>query len=248
MKKAILDLEFNGLPNYIFKTEICQVLLRNLENGKTVIRNFKTNTPMTAGALVCCGGNDWSTKGEVLFSKEEFEKLLAEVGFTPEDNIVFFGFGTKTDREILQSYSIHLRDYYNWINTPKYQIVDLQELCRLQEELEKDMIGSASLEAVHYLIYKEIKTPVHGTEEELDLIHDIYNYLLICRQDKWLSYRESLKYVPWGQYAGMDIYEYVFYYRRQADGYRYNNNDIYARSLNMVIVEQEDDDYECVYE
>ena len=60
---------------------------------------------MTAGALVCCGGNDWSTKGEVLFSEEEFEKLLAEVGFTPEDNIVFFGFGTKTDREILQSVS-----------------------------------------------------------------------------------------------------------------------------------------------
>jgi hypothetical protein len=36
MKKAILDLELNGLPNYIFKAEICQVLLRNLENGKVV--------------------------------------------------------------------------------------------------------------------------------------------------------------------------------------------------------------------
>ena len=48
--------------------------------------------------------------------------------------------------------------------------------------------------------------------------------------------------MPWGDYAGVPICEYVKEERRRADGYRFNNNDLLATSMDYWIEYNEYDD------
>jgi len=53
--------------------------------------------------------------------------------------------------------------------------------------------------------------------------------------------------MPHGHCAGMPISQYTSNYRRSADGYRYNNSDLLAKSLTARIpayVSQDDDEDE----
>ncbi len=55
--------------------------------------------------------------------------------------------------------------------------------------------------------------------------------------------------VPFGHCSGMSISDYVQEFRKQSDGYRYNNSDAFSLSLDNAIEELEytedfdDDDY-----
>lgn len=213
-QKIIIDFEFNGLPRYGFQPEIAQVKMKNLTNGKTVCKNFKTRQKG------CGRGYYGLIKGDKLFSQKEFEKLLGAIGASDKD--AFYGFSIKTDKELLSSYGIDLSTY-----------VDIQEQLMLKKKFEHQMaMGGRSLEFCYYLVTKEVVNVDHNSADELALIEKLF----CATRGKKQKY---LTVYPWGPEAGMPLDLYVDDNRRRADGYRYNNNDILAMSLDHYIAEEE---------
>ena len=227
-QKIIIDFEFNGLPRYGFMPEITQVKMKNLTNGNAVCQNFKTYKKGFGQ------GYYGLIKGDKLFSQKEFYKLLKTIGASDKD--AFYGFSIKTDKELLSSYNIYLSTY-----------IDIQEQLMLKKKYELPMaMGGRSLEFCHYLVTKEVATVDHNTADELALIERLF-YATRGKKQKHLTV------YPWGPEAGMPLDLYVDDNRRRADGYRYNNNDILAISLDYYINqaesswsfddEEDDDDY-----
>lgn len=213
-QKIIIDFEFNGLPRYGFQPEINQIKMKNLTNGKSVCQNFKTRNKGFGR------GYYGLIKGNKLFSQAEFYKLLEAIGASDKD--AFYGFSIKTDKELLSSYNIYLSTY-----------VDIQEQLMLKKKYELPMaMGGRSLEFCYYLVAKEVVAVDHNTADELALIERLF-YATRGKKQKHLTV------YPWGQEAGMPLDLYVDDNRRRADGYRYNNNDILAISLNHYIAEEE---------
>ena len=230
MKKQfiIIDFEFNGLPRYGFMPEITQVKMKNLTNGNAVCQNFKTHKKGFGQ------GYYGLIKGDKLFSQKEFYKLLKTIGASDKD--AFYGFSIKTDKELLSSYNIYLSTY-----------IDIQEHLMLKKKYERPMaMGGRSLEFCYYLVTKEVVTVDHNSSDELALIERLF-YATRGKKQKHLTV------YPWGPEAGMPLDLYVDDNRRRADGYRYNNNDILAISLDYYINqaesswsfddEEDDDDY-----
>lgn len=73
--------------------------------------------------------------------------------------------------------------------------------------------------------------------DELIMIQSLYNFV------KNIDLKKRLTFMPHGHCAGMPIADYVIDYRRQADGYRFNNSDILADSLTYWIDNMEGDEY-----
>lgn len=230
-QKIIIDFEFNGLPRYGFMPEITQVKMKNLVNGLTVCQNFKTRTKGYGQ------GYYGLIKGEKFFSQKEFYKLLKAIGASDKD--AFYGFSIKTDKELLSSYNIYLSTY-----------VDIQEHLMLKKKYERPMaMGGRSLEFCYYLVTKEVATVDHNSADELTLIERLF-YATRGKKQKHLTV------YPWGPEAGMPLDLYINDNRRRADGYRYNNNDVLATSLDYYIDqaesswsfddEEDDDDYNIV--
>ena len=227
-QKIIIDFEFNGLPRYGFQPEINQIKMKNLTNGKSVCQNFKTHNKGFGR------GYYGLIKGEKFFSQAEFRRLLEVIGANDKD--AFYGFSIKTDKELLSSYNIFLSTY-----------VDIQEHLMLKKKYERPMaMGGRSLEFCYYLVTKEVVTVDHNSSDELALIERLF-YATRGKKNKHLTV------YPWGQEAGMPLDLYINDNRRRADGYRYNNNDILATSLDYYINqaetswsfddEEDDDDY-----
>ena len=219
MNDIIIDFEFTGLPTKIHDPEICQMLVKNITNGKSIIKNFKTTIPMTASAIVCCGGDPTKDATEY-FDLKLFINTLEEVGASMVDS--FWGFGIKTDKNILREYGIKLPHYY-----------DIQELLQRSDKELCIALGGRSLEACYYIVTKQILNTAHGTTAELEAIEALYKYIDKYLEDNELS--THLVYMPWGDYAGVPICEYVKEERRRADGYRFNNNDLLAVSMDHWI-------------
>ena len=213
-QKIIIDFEFNGLPRYGFQPEITQIKMKNLTNGKSVCHNFKTLEKGFGR------GYYGLIKGDKLFSKKEFDKLLDAIGAGEKD--AFYGFSIKTDKELLSSYNIYLSTY-----------VDIQEQLMLKKKYELTMaMGGRSLEFCYYLVTKEVVTVDHNSSDELALIERLF-YATRGKKNKHLTV------YPWGPEAGMPLDLYINDNRNRADGYRYNNNDVLAMSLNHYIAEEE---------
>lgn len=217
----ILDLEFNGLPRYNFTPEISQVKLYNTETKVTYCYNYKTKNKATIGSLLKTG----KITGEKLFSCEEFYKIIKEVTDRPLEEIRFVGFSNKTDKEILKGYGIEISFY------------DLQEELMLSRSYEKALAENGrSMETCYYILFNKEITPSHNGIEELFPLIKIYKVVKQLYKNKYLTV------YPWGEEAGMPLKEYIENNRRRADGYRFNNNDILAMSLNNLI--DGDDDYD----
>lgn len=213
-QKIIIDFEFNGLHRYGFMPEIAQVKMKNLTNGKSVCQNFKTHNKGFGR------GYYGLIKGNKLFSQAEFYKLLAIIGASDKD--AFYGFSIKTDKELLSSYNIYLSTY-----------IDIQEHLMLKKKYERPMaMGGRSLEFCYYLVTKEVVTVDHNSSDELALIERLF-YATRGKKQKHLTV------YPWGPEAGMPLDLYINDNRRRADGYRYNNNDVLATSLDYYIAEEE---------
>ena len=224
MANIIIDFELTGLYNNVHTPEIVQLLAMNVDSGEMIISNFRSKTPMTAGALVCCGGIDPTAGASRYFSAEVLYDLLErEIGAKPTDH--YYGFNINTDKAVLSNeYGVEFDNY-----------TDLNELCMLNDDLEFRMaVEGRSLECVYYMITGAVRTPNHGTFEELDMIKTIYDYV-VDDNGTIKPTNEFLQYIPWGEYAGMTILEYVQKYRRRADGYRHNNDNLLARSMSSEI-------------
>lgn len=219
MTKILIDLEFNGLYRYNFIPEITQVKVKNISTGESRCINFKTKNE---GYLREFYGE---IKGQVYFSKEWFKRIIRSVGGSLKDN--FYGFSISTDKQVLKEYGIILENYF-----------DIQERMMCSKKYEALMAyGGRSLEACYFIVTGNKNFPDHNSIDEMELIEKIYKNIYKGRPCKYLTI------VPWGQEAGMPLKEYIISFRRRADGYRYNNNDIFAKSLDYYISKEEEDYY-----
>lgn len=223
MKNVIFDLEFTGLNNdFIKDNEIVQCKMHCIETEKKSIKNFKSNKPLTAHAVRMLGRN---ITGESLFSTFEFNSMIEEVVGENKEDITFWGFGISQDLKMLSGYGINL------VNTK-----DIQEMLRCSEYQYEMATEGSSLEDTYLIIFNHIINPDHSSIEELDYILNLYNEVQEIEIDDYMTN------MPWGIFAGMLISEYVQEERRAADGYRLNNDDKLASSLDHFIYNEDWED------
>ncbi len=78
---------------------------------------------------------------------------------------------------------------------------------------------------------------------EIDAIRVLFDRSLT------LTLKPTLTVMPFGFCRGMPLSQYVRQYRRQADGYRFNNADLLAAALSKAIplpaYQHDDDDDDC---
>lgn len=218
---VLLDLEFTGLDNtFVADHEITQIKMLCVETGKRVCRHCKTDKPVSVYDRLQ-GVTRYN--GKTPFSADLFHACLNKIKAVAP---VYHGYSIAQDRKMLSKYGINI------------EINDLQEAMRLNPEYETRLaIGTASMEAAYYLLTGEVPNlGNHYAEEEIELIRTVYEKVQEfdpAQQNKFLTV------MPWGHCAGMPLDDYIANYRRAADGYRFNNNDLLARSLTHYIPEPE---------
>lgn len=220
IKNILIDIEFTGLDNtYIKDNEIIQLKLMDADSGDGVCVNYKASKPVSIYHRIN-ERLDGEYKGRTIFSAESFAKALKKIGVGQDDKTKFFGYSASMDQSMLLKYGLEI------------EIVDLQELVRRNPVYELDLaIGCASMEAA-YLLLTGKKPPLrtHLNLSELSLIREIY-----LKAVDFTELNDFLTLMPYGHCAGMPIRQYVAAFRRAADGYRLNNNDLLARSLTANI-------------
>lgn len=226
MKKdiGIIDIEFTGLDNdFIRDNEIIQVKIMNNSTGRSAIKNF--NSIKELGAYTQLEHRVIRYADCPLFSIEEFEKMLTQVGLTMSNT--FWGFSPDMDIYMLFKYGIQLI------------INDIRSHYQKTKVAYQMATEGSGLEATYLIVTGEYPPKAsHSDINELFLIHTLFKKM------KYFEPDEFMQVVPFGFCAGMDIYQYVKMYRRSADGYRFNNSNEYARSLRLAIeyIEYMDDD------
>ena len=214
MKNIIIDFEFTGLDNsFIRDNEIVQFKAMNTETGETICINYNSGTEIKAYSYLIHKTNKY--EGDK-FSDFEFRRALSQIGASLEDT--FYGFGTTQDKSMLKKYMIDI------------EIKDIREMFQLSEYDSKLAIEGSGLEVVYYIVTNEIPTSTnHNGIDELHLMKKLFDVVM------GLKLKILFEVMPHGHCAGMPISEYVEKYRRSADGYRFNNNDLLSNSLTNAI-------------
>lgn len=226
---VIIDLEFTGLDNqFIYDNEIIQVKMMNLKNRRKICRNFNSKKSISAYGKLSHRVDRYID--EPYFSKSEFEKMLDTINISIDD-AVFYGFGTSMDIKMLQKYNIYI------------SIIDIREHFQKTEYAYRMATEGSGLEEVYLIVTGEYpdKKISHSDVSELLLIKKLYDKMLETPAEKYM------KIVPHGFAAGMKIKDYVEKYRRQAEGYMYNNNDEFSIAIDHFLYEAsryDNDDYQ----
>lgn len=224
MTHVIIDFEFTGLDNnFITDNEIVQMKLAVIEQDfgmqvkKRCCINYGSDKKIGVHTLLFLQTERFSDRK---FDKSEFEEIIPD-----QEDITFYGFGIQQDIKMLAKYGIHIERY-----------IDLREELQRSMYAQKMATEGSNLECVYYILTG--KWPNHSNHsgiEELDTIFEIYQH------SHNIVLEEYIRYMPHGFCAGMPLDLYVLSNRRQADGYRFNNNDILAKSLTHYIDLNEQD-------
>jgi len=216
---VIIDLEFTGLDNqFIRDNEIIQVKMMNIKNRRKVCRNFNSQKSLSAYNKLRHRVDRYID--EPYFSESEFEKMLNTINVSIDD-AVFYGFGTSMDIKMLQKYNIYI------------SIIDIREHFQKTEYAYRIATEGSGLEEVYLIVtgkYPDKKIS-HSDVSELLLIKKLYDKMLETPTS------EYMEIVPHGFAAGMKIRDYVEKYRRQAEGYMYNNHDEFSRAIDHFLYE-----------
>lgn len=216
-KEIIIDLEFTGLDNtYITDNEIVQMKAYNTDNGKSICCNFNSNKKISAYGFLSHKVERYSKS--TIFKITEFVKTLEliDVNYYSDEN-KYFGFGTSQDKLMLNKYGITL------------EISDIREMLQLSKHEQRLATEGSGLEAAYYIVTGKLPNlENHDGEQEILIISELFQEA-IKPTDK-----EFLTVMPHGFCAGMPLEQYFDLYRRQADGYRFNNTDLLSISLNEL--------------
>lgn len=223
---ALIDLEFTGLDNSIIDdNEIIQVKIINMNNNKKIIKNFNSKKALSAYTQL----EHRTVRYEdcPLFSLNELAIMLVEIGIGLDYD--FWGFGVEQDMKMLAK--------YGWDVT----ISDIRTHFQKTEFAYRMATEGSGLEPTYLIVTGEYP-PVasHSDFSEMILIEKLFEKMKEYDADTYMSV------VPFGHCSGMLISDYVQEYRRQSDGYRYNNSDAFASALDVAIEELEyvEDDFD----
>lgn len=223
MQTIIIDLEFTGLDNtYTKDNEIIQMKAHNVSTEKSICRNFGSKKEIGAHPFLA---HKVKRYNEPIFSDSQFLDLIHSIS-EEDSEFRFYGWGVDLDKKMLLKYGINI------------SIIDIREQLQLTDFEEALATQGRSLETAYYIVTGELpELKNHDGIEELNLIVELFEAALALPQNEYLTI------MPNGHCAGMPLLQYVSEYRRAADGYRFNNNDLLARSMNNLLdVEHEWDD------
>lgn len=220
----IIDFEFTGLDNsYIRDNEIIQFKAMNMQTKQTVCKNYRSVKQLSAYCQLT--HRVLRYEGD-LFNKDEFIQALSEIGVNDFTNTTytFYGYGTTTDGLMLKKIGVNI------------PITDIRKLIQLSKHEQQIATEGGNMETAFFVVtgkYPDLKS--HDGIDELILLSELLENVLLLDQ------KEFLTVMPFGHCSGMPLSEYVIDYRKQADGYRLNNNDILSDSLTETIVELENE-------
>ena len=223
---ALIDLEFTGLDNSIIDdNEIIQVKILNINNKKSIIKNFNSKKALSAYTQL----EHRTVRYEdcPLFSLDELVGMLAHVDLSIDSD--FCGFGVEQDIKMLTKYGWHIT------------INDIRTHFQRTEFAYRMATEGSGLEPAYLIVTGEYPQKVsHADFSEMILIEKLFEKMKEYGADTYMSV------VPFGHCSGMLISDYVQEYRRQSDGYRYNNSDVFASALDAAIEELEyvEDDFD----
>lgn len=225
MQNVILDFEFTGLDNSFIKdNEIIQAKAMNVATGEIYFANYFSDKAIGAHAYLTHQTERYTSKDSTAtqkFSKQAFELMISKLSLSDSD-IRFHGFSVSQDLLMLKKYGIDV------------DINDIQQALQLSDFEYRIATEGRSLECVYYIVTGKIpKLKNHYGIDELHVIKELYDVAASITPNTLLFI------MPHGHCAGMPIVDYVAEYRRAADGYRFNNYDILAKSLNEAISNQE---------
>ena len=224
--RALIDLEFTGLDNTIITdNEIIQVKMLNIHTKKSVIKNFNSKKELSAYTQLehkVLRYEDCS-----FFSLDELMVMLAHIDLSIDSD--FWGFGVEQDMKMLGKYGCHIT------------INDIRTHFQRTEFAYRMATEGSGLEPTYLIVTGEYPPKASHTDfSEMILIEKLFEKMKEYDADTYMSV------VPFGHCSGMLISDYVQEYRRQSDGYRYNNSNAFASALNAAIEELEyvEDDFD----
>lgn len=213
---VLIDFEFTGLDNtFITDNQIIQMKALNVSNGKHMCQNYKTTKPLSAHVQLSHSKRQHRFGN--LFSTQQFTHALKLIEVEPGTDY-FFGYGVQKDREMLAKYDIRI------------QINDIREMLQLSRHEYRMATEGSGLEEAYFIAFGS-RPPLnnHNGIPEILVMRQLYKYATRIKKNQHLTL------MPFGHCAGMPLSQYVMEYRRAADGYRFNNNDILSRSLSNEI-------------
>jgi len=223
---ALIDLEFTGLDNSIIDdNEIIQIKILNINNKKSIIKNFNSKKELSAYTQL--EHRTVRYKDCPLFSLDELMVMLAHIDLSIDSD--FWGFGVEQDMKMLAK--------YGW----NVSIQDIRAHFQRTEFAYRMATEGSGLEPTYLIVTGEYPPKAsHADFSEMILIEKLFEKMKEYDADTYMSV------VSFGHCSGMLISDYVQEYRRQSDGYRYNNSDAFASALNAVIEELEyvEDDFD----
>ena len=223
---ALIDLEFTGLDNSIIDdNEIIQIKILNINNKKSIIKNFNSKKELSAYTQL----EHRTVRYEdcPLFSLDELVGMLAHIDLSIDSD--FWGFGVEQDIKMLTKYGWHIT------------INDIRTHFQRTEFAYRMATEGSGLEPTYLIVTGEYPPKAsHSDFSEMILIEKLFEKMKEYNADTYMSV------VPFGHCSGMLISDYVQEYRRQSDGYRYNNSDAFASALDAAIEELEyvEDDFD----
>jgi len=226
-KTGLIDIEFTGLDNSVVSdNEIIQVKILNVHNKKSVIKNF--NSKKTLSAYTQLEHKVERYNDCPFFSLDELIGILNEIELSIDAE--FWGFGVDQDLKMLGKYGINIT------------INDIRTHFQCSEFAFRMATEGSGLEPTYLIVTGEYPPKAsHADFSEMFLIERLFEEMKEHEADTYMSI------VPFGHCSGMSIFDYVQEYRRQSDGYRYNNSDSFAYTLDAAIEALEyieDDDNE----
>ncbi len=231
--KIIIDFEFTGLDNSFIKdNEIVQMkALRIDKPDEKICWSFNSDKPISAYGQLAHKFERYELFQK--FDEEAFKgvinMLFNESDGTDYDDLEFEYYGFSPSQDILmpKKYGIDIK------------IIDIRKQMQLTKHEVRMATEGSSLECCYLIAtgkYPELKS--HDGVDELRIIHELY------QEVEKLEKNHTLTVMPHGHCAGMELTQYVDEYRRQADGYRWNNHDLLAESLNAMIIDFEYDQFD----
>lgn len=220
VNNIIIDFEFTGLDNdFVLDNEIIQAKAINSLNGKSFCKNYHSKKELCAYSFLSHKVKRYT--GD-LFSLSDFMLQIESILDDKCKEIKYFGFGVSQDLKMLAKYKVHI------------SINDIREMLQRSKFDSKIATEGSGLESVYYIVTGKVaELNSHDGVNEVHIIKELYD--AACNEP--LS--EYINIMPHGFCSGMPISKYVSEYRRQSDGYRYNNNDILSKSLSKEIELQE---------
>lgn len=222
MTKVLIDLEFTGLDNsYTTDNEIIQVKVYNLDKNIGILRNFNSKKQLSAYTQLEHKVKRYEDQN--LFCKSELLEMMNVI--EADLDCEFYGFGVDQDKSMLSKYDI---------NQP---IIDIRTHYQMSNVARRMATEGSGLEPTYLIVTGNYPAQVsHASFSEMLLIEELY------RKMESFKANEIMQIVPHGHCSGMAITDYVIENRRQADGYRFNNYDLFAIALDNAIIGVEEGD------